>query len=61
MVASVVAGEMHEVFDRKQQTRRAAVPNPFITAECIGMPQDKVLIASLQYLLPLLQTLHLWL
>lgn len=32
MMGSLVVGEMHKIFDRKEQTRMAAIPNPFITA-----------------------------
>lgn len=42
MVGSVMAGEIHKVFDRKQQTRRDAIPNPFITAECMGVLQNNI-------------------
>lgn len=42
MLDSAVAREKHKVFDGGQHTRGVcANPNPFITAECIGMLQNK--------------------
>lgn len=42
MLDSTVSGEKHTVFDEGQCTRRAASPNPFTTAECKCVLQNKM-------------------